>query len=386
MNIIHWFEAKQLDRVTNYSSRTECIKNILDFGAKLYYYCSFSQKKEYYGLGDNIVYLGSIKNKYVKPVEFRILIILKTLQIILRSDSNVLMCNQDLVKYLKPAIFLNKILGKNNKFVLDVRTLPTVPETFERDMIKYQCQIKQAFKLFDGLSFITPFLEKVSLSGVSGKKPTVNWSSGVNINLFNTDKYDYARDTSAFRIFYHGGISHSRGNMNLIRACEIIVQKGYSIELVQIGKIVDKDLKTYITDKRIGHWCKLYDAKPLSEMPAMVAHCDLPVLPFPNFMAWRVSSPIKLMEYLAMGKPVLAPNMECFTDILNANSGMVHYYDMHNEHVIEEISNAIIHIIEQREYTNAFIKNQVCIDYVKEKFTWKAQVHHLYKFCNKLCQ
>ena len=34
MNAIHWFEAKQLDRVTNYSSRTECIKNVLDL---LYY-------------------------------------------------------------------------------------------------------------------------------------------------------------------------------------------------------------------------------------------------------------------------------------------------------------------------------------------------------------
>lgn len=92
------------------------------------------------------------------------------------------------------------------------------------------------------------------------------------------------------------------------------------------------------------------------------------------------------MEYLAMGKPVLAPDMECFTDILDKNSDMVYYYDMNNEHVVEEIANAIIHIIEQRENTNAFIKNQVCIDYVKEKFTWKAQVHHLYKFCNKLCQ
>ncbi|WP_252268175.1 hypothetical protein [Parabacteroides distasonis] len=44
MNAIHWFEAKQLDRVTNYSSRTECIKNVLDFDGELYYYCSFSEK------------------------------------------------------------------------------------------------------------------------------------------------------------------------------------------------------------------------------------------------------------------------------------------------------------------------------------------------------
>ena len=55
------------------------------------------------------------------------------------------------------------------------------------------------------------------------------------------------------------------------------------------------------------------------------------------------------------GKPVLAPDMECFTDILDKNSDMVYYYDMNNEHVVEEIANAIIHIIEQRDNTNAFI-------------------------------
>lgn len=112
MNAIHWFEAKQLDRVTNYSSRTECIKNVLDFDGELYYYCSFSEKKEYYSFDKNIVYLGRIKNKFLKFLEFRLLIIFKTLQLVVGSDSNVLMCNQDLVKYLKPAIFLNKLLGK----------------------------------------------------------------------------------------------------------------------------------------------------------------------------------------------------------------------------------------------------------------------------------
>lgn len=386
MNAIHWFEAKQLDRVTNYSTETECIANILKFGGTIYYYCSFAKKKEYYGLDKNIIYLGRIKNKYIKFFEFRLLVILKTIQIVLRSDSNVLMCNQDFVSFLKPAFFFNKLLGKNNKFVMDVRTLPTVPETFEKDMQKYQKQVNRAFKIFDGLSFITPFLEKISLADNIGKKPTVNWSSGVDVSLFNADKYDYNRDTTAFRLFYHGGISYSRGNMNLIKACEIVMKKGYHIELIQIGKIVDKNLKIYISEKGIGDWCKLYEARPLSEMPAMVAKCDLPVLPFPNFMAWRVSSPIKLMEYLAMGKPVLAPDMECFTDILDKDSGMAFYYNMNSNSVVEEIANAILKVIEKRSSANEFVKNQDCINYVKGKFTWEVQSNKLYRFCIALCK
>ena len=45
MNAIHWFEAKQLDRVTNYSSRTECIKNVLDLMANYITIVLFRRKK-----------------------------------------------------------------------------------------------------------------------------------------------------------------------------------------------------------------------------------------------------------------------------------------------------------------------------------------------------
>ena len=45
MNAIHWFEAKQLDRVTNYSSRTECIKNVLDFDGEYITIVLFGEKR-----------------------------------------------------------------------------------------------------------------------------------------------------------------------------------------------------------------------------------------------------------------------------------------------------------------------------------------------------
>ena len=46
---------------------------------------------------------------------------------------------------------------------------------------------------------------------------------------------------------------------------------------------------------------------------------------------------------------------------------MVYYYDMNNEHVVEEIANAIIHIIEQRDNTNAFIKKSSVYRLCKRK-------------------
>lgn len=386
MKALHWLETKQLDRVTNFSTETECINNIKAAGEQVYYYCSFRSKKVYYGLEGNIKYLGVFRNKYIKYLEFRLLVVLKTLHIVVSSNDNVLMVNQDLVGFIMPALWINKILRRHNRFVLDVRTLPTVPETFEKDMSTYEKQIHAAVSYFDGLSFITPFLEKVSLKSYKEHPKTVNWSSGVNVALFDASMDDYQRDTDAFRIFYHGGISISRGNMDLINACERVINQGYHIELIQIGKIVDKELKTYIKERHLESWCKLYDSKPLEEMPALVAKCDLPVLPFPNFMAWRVSSPIKLMEYLAMGKPVLASNMECFTDILPKDKGIVYYYEANAENVVEEMACAIIERVKKHQPQPYFVKSDECIKFVSIHFTWKAQTNKLLKFSIDLCR
>lgn len=384
MSTIHWIENKQLDRVTNYSTETECVRNILNAGGNIFYYCSFAKKKVYYGLEGHIVYLGKFKNRVVKYFEFPLLIRLKAIQIVLSSKKDIIMVNQDLVGLMRPALWLNRILKRTNKFVLDIRTLPTNMAGFENSMQKYYKQVGFAVKHFNGLSFITPYMEKVSLEPFQNQLPTVTWSSGVDMELFDASKYDYSRDNDKFRIFYHGGISESRGNIDLIKACAKVVERGYEIELVQIGKVVDKSIRQFIENNHYEKWCYLYDAKPLNEIPALVAKCDLPFLPFPDFLAWRVSSPIKLMEYMAMGKPVLVPDMECFTDILPADSGMVYYYNLHAENLIDEMADAIVKRIEHQNSCREYVKERTCIEYVSENFTWKRQAENLMQFCLSL--
>ena len=384
MSTIHWLENKQLDRVTNFSSRTEIIKNILNAGGSIYYYCSFAQTKVYYGLECHIIYLGRFKNRLIKHFEFLLRIRLKAIQIVLNNKKDILIVNQDLVGLMRVALWFNRLLKRENKFVLDIRTLPTNMAGFDKSMRKYYKRVGFAVKHFDGLSFITPFMEKISLEPFQNQLPIVTWSSGVDIDLFDANQYDYTRDNNKFRVFYHGGISESRGNLDLIKACAKVVDKGYEIELVQMGKIVDNSIRKYIIDNHYDSWCHLYDAKPLKEIPSWVAKCDLPLLPFPDFLAWRVSSPIKLMEYMAMGKPVLVPDMECFTDILPADSGMVYYYDLHANNLIEEMANAIIKRIESKKDDNEYVKENACILYVAENYTWKRQAENLMSFCLKL--
>ncbi|REG89965.1 glycosyltransferase [Winogradskyella sediminis] len=379
---LHWFESKQLDRVTNYSTEIEILKAGNRRQVNVQYYCTFAKTKKYFGLKKNIQYLGVFKNKYIKAIEFRLLILYKSLLLVLNYNDNVIMVNQDLIKNVLPSVLLNKLFNKNNKFIVDIRTTPTNPETFDKDMALFHSKFKVAVKYFDGLSFITPFMERYVMQKYQSKLPTVNWSSGADINLFNAKEYTKSEINSVFKVFYHGGISVSRGNLSLIKACEDLVKKGYAIELTLVGICVDREIESYINSNNLEDWCKLLKPVPLEDIPQYIMDCDLPVLPFPNFMAWRVSSPIKLMEYLAMGKKALAPNIEAFTDVFEKDSDLIFLYDATRDNQIEEISKNIAQIIDQNLLKEH--KPQNAIDFVSANYTWDKQANNLFDFCETL--
>src|SRR5690606_19672105 len=154
------------------------------------------------------------------------------------------------------------------------------------------------------------------------------------------------------------------------------------LQLIQIGICVDKEIETYIKTKSIENWCKLLPAVPLREIPQFIIDCDLPVLPFPDFMAWRVSSPIKLMEYLAMGKKALAPNIESFTDVFNEKADLIFLYNSKVDDPITEISLNIAHIIDGSLLENHISKDAT--DFVDSNYTWDEQASNLFDFCKHL--
>jgi len=383
MITIHWFELKQIDRVTNFSSRTELIKAGIKEEIKVRYYCTFLKCKKYFNLNGQIKYLGRFKNRYLKGFEFRILVILRALMIVLRERRSVIMANQGLIILMLPALALNSLLKRDNRFIVDIRTTPIKPSVFNHDMRKFHAGFSQAVRFFHGFSFITPFMERYVMERYNTAYKSVNWSSGVDAELFNPKRFVKKEKTDCFKLFYHGGISESRGSLDLVRACESLVNMGYNIELKQVGFHSDKAVYTYIKEKRLEKWCILLEALPLTEMPKMISGCDLPVLPFPDFMAWRVSSPIKLMEYLAMGKKVLAPDMECFTDVFGKSSDKVFYYERESVDPVSAIAEAIKEIIDNNLLNEVrfYPENRA---YVMEHYTWEKQASKLFNFCKSL--
>jgi teichuronic acid biosynthesis glycosyltransferase TuaH len=61
-----------------------------------------------------------------------------------------------------------------------------------------------------------------------------------------------------------------------------------------------------------------HDAVPLKEVPALIDHCDACAVPYRLNAFTRASSPLKAIEYLAMGAPVLSTRVPSLERYRNA--------------------------------------------------------------------
>ena len=63
---------------------------------------------------------------------------------------------------------------------------------------------------------------------------------------------------------------------------------------------------------------------------------------------------------------------------------MVYYYNLRANNLIEEMADAIIQRIENKIDDKTYVREDACISYVTENFTWKRQAENLMNFCVEL--
>jgi glycosyltransferase involved in cell wall biosynthesis len=212
-----------------------------------------------------------------------------------------------------PLIFLSKLT--KTKLILDIRT--TIVEIrglngFFRK-ICFANSVLTAKKFFDGITIITPLMkqEMGSLYGLNPQKVGV-WTSGVSTDIFDTAKYTNNNLTNQFRlenkfiVFYHGVFTHTRALKETIQAIGLLATKYPDIVLFLLGSGPSLNELTNLVQQQ-----KLADhviiAKPVehSKVPEYINMCDVGIIPLPDHPYWRNQSPLKLLEYLSMGKVVV---------------------------------------------------------------------------------
>jgi len=145
------------------------------------------------------------------------------------------------------------------------------------------------------------------------------WSSSVDTNLF--DAYMYSTDRrkirkelgigdDGFLLIYHGVLGVERGLRELVGATHRIRRGRRDVFLLLLGKGRGERMLRELA-RSLGLDGIVFFHAPVahSEVPRFIAAADAGVVPLPDQAQWRYQAPIKLLEYMAMGKPVIATDI-----------------------------------------------------------------------------
>jgi glycosyltransferase involved in cell wall biosynthesis len=234
---------------------------------------------------------------------------------------DIILCEQMTAPWLLPLRFIRGVLRKHRPlFVMDIRSLHMVSQN-DQDLKgwlrgKYKELVNRlARQWVDGNTAITrrmaDFL-KISKDQLWGV-----WPSGVSLELFQGEQQTriWPSENDRVRLVYIGTMNFERNLLNLCQAVEEANADGMRFDLWLIGDGDQRiELENYAT--RTCNRISVRKPVPHSEVPNLLAQAHIGVLPFPDETKFRVSSPIKLFEYMAAGMPILASRIVCHTDVV----------------------------------------------------------------------
>jgi len=330
-----------------------------------------------------------VRIKYLRILTFWINGYLKFLCNYLSFKPNVVIFDIYSIWFSFPFAFLPK---RKCIFIVDNRT-PIYKEAF----CKHPSLMDRAIKLYtkiaylyckyflDGMTVITEHYKNSICDNYGFKEEKMGvWSSGVNIECFNismtTEKKLSQEDR--FVLIQHGEISHDRGLFETVNALRLLPD--IPVTLLLIGDSVNSNTKDELRNhaERLGVSRNLIfkPRMPYNEIPGYIMQSDCAIMAYPNIEYWNNNNPIKLLEYMSLGKVIICTDMWTFRDVLkNSNSAC---YIKDNDP--STIANAIRYCYENRFKLKLWGKEG--FEIVKNRFTWKKQAEELVNFIYKLCK
>ena len=147
------------------------------------------------------------------------------------------------------------------------------------------------------------------------------WPSGVNLEHFAPAQTArrWPSPEDPIDLAYIGVLHHERNLLTLSQAVVQANSEGIAFRLTLVGDgTAGEDLEKFAAQS-IGQ-IRVIPPVPHDQVPEVLAHAHVGVLPFPDEEKFRVSSPIKLFEYMAAGLPILATRIVCHTDVVGAGN------------------------------------------------------------------
>jgi len=240
---------------------------------------------------------------------------------------------------------------------------------------------KSIFKKIDHFFALTEGLKRelIDLYQINPQRISIN-PDGVDLSLFNPGKL---KKDDKFNLLYVGSISNLREIEYLVLAVGNLKEKIPNIHLKIVGHCYVKGYLNKLKDitKKVGIKENVeFELDVLhSKIPNYVSKADICFCLLKDIHSFRVSSPVKLFEYLAMNKVTISTDMESTRAIIKDGYNGLLIKPIKNENIDELIS-----IIEE-VYKNKKLRKKIEANARRsiKSYDWKNLVK---KIENKLTE
>lgn len=211
--------------------------------------------------------------------------------------------------------------------VMDTRTVPMAPPENEtqRDRMRRHYHVLMehlANHWADGRLAITPHM--AGAVGIPPAKLWGVWPSGVNLDRLAAAGVArrWPVPGEPIHLVYIGVLHYERNLLTFSRAVEQANAEGMHFGFSMVGDGTQRAELEQFAAQTAGR-VRVIPPVPHDQVGSVLAAAHVGVLPFPDEEKFRVSSPIKLFEYMAAGLPILATRITCHTDVIGAGSYVI---------------------------------------------------------------
>jgi glycosyltransferase involved in cell wall biosynthesis len=265
-------------------------------------------------------------------------------------------------------------LFRRNRLHLDVRTVPvevhSLKDRVDR-LFYWKITMRFLHRLARGYSFITMRLKsEVEYEFNIRFNDYTIWESGVNVNRFFVKPALVDEDNEkTFVLFYHGTISPNRGIDRVIEGISLIderYRKHMNFIIVGAGPAL-LNLQTLALKLGLKGLITFRGLVPYERIPEEIAKADCCICPLPALKEWDISSPIKVFEYMASGKPMILTPINAHRDVANGQD----YVVWTKGDNVEDFQNAIeFAYVNRLKLSKA---SQRASNFVKLQYDWSIQ-------------
>ncbi|MGQ3686303.1 MAG: glycosyltransferase [Candidatus Loosdrechtia sp.] len=331
-----------------------------------------------------------IRIKFLRITSFLITGFFKFIITYCKFIPTVVILDLNTIWFSLPLIFVPK--KKRSLIIVDNRTpfynLTPQESTLRDKFFEFYTKLSYLYCKFflSGMTMITSYYKQNVCKDFNFGLSTVGvWGSGVDIERFSPQKYKNKDKPlflkNKFVIMQHGEISYNRGLFETVQAMSMVNKDDVCLVLIGTaigGSKAKDDILLLINKLNLEKNVFVLPPVPHTEIPQYISYCDCAIMAYPNIEYWNNNNPIKLLEYLAMGKIVICTDMWTFREVMGGKKCA--YYLKENRP--EAISNAINDCYQNRELLEEWGKEG--LEIITERYTWHKQAKNLLDFIEQL--